>query len=131
MSSVLCDCGHVIKDGTDNLPYKAQFLPDQNDGELWEKLVAELTDLVELSLKGKRQEWLEKHFDKRYLQGLELSDHISDYFSVLYARNTGKIYQCEQCGNLLVYRHPRKGAQVFKLLGDEKSVLRKVDNIDA
>jgi hypothetical protein len=30
MSKLRCTCGHVIRDQTDNLPYKAYFVPDED-----------------------------------------------------------------------------------------------------
>lgn len=78
MASITCTCGHAIKDQTDNLAYKAYFLPDQNQRLVWEKILDELADLAELSLKGRQKEWLERHYDMRYAKDLPLRDQIID-----------------------------------------------------
>lgn len=33
MSSIRCECGHLIRDNSTHLPYKASFLPDE---DYWE-----------------------------------------------------------------------------------------------
>ncbi|HLY74758.1 MAG TPA: hypothetical protein VKU80_11630 [Planctomycetota bacterium] len=129
MSRVLCDCGHVIRDGTDHLPYKAHFLPDQNVDILWTKIVTDLTEMVEMTLSGRRKEWLAKHFDERYSTStleLSVSEQISDYFSIVYGNHTGKMYQCEGCGALLLYRGFRQSPLKFMPVGGATSALRKI-----
>ena len=38
-----CECGNLIHDGTDDLPHKAHFIPDQS----WNALFDKIDDLIE------------------------------------------------------------------------------------
>ena len=38
MSKLGCICGHVIRDQTDYIPYKASFIPDKLDYQLLDEI---------------------------------------------------------------------------------------------
>src|SRR5262249_32807728 len=127
MSSIGCVCGHTIKDQTDNLPYKAQFLPDQNQDRLWKNIIDELTDLAELTLKGRQNEWLERHDAMRYAKDLSLRDNIVDFISGRFSSMTGDLFQCEKCGRLFVFRDRSKPALRFIPEDGREGALRKIE----
>ena len=126
MSSVRCDCQHVIRDTTDNLPFKARFLPDQNDIPFMETITKDLAELVDLASKGRREEWIAKHFLKGYPLDIPDVSVISDYLSGQISAHFGLAYQCDECGRLLIYRDTKSHARVFVPNGEWKGTFEKI-----
>jgi hypothetical protein len=127
MSKVQCDCGHVIRDTGDELSYKARFLPDQNKALFLDQLSQAMAELIDLTSKGRRHEWIAKHFKKGYPNDLDTSSFVSDYVWGHLIGNSGVMYQCENCGRILIYRDPNQNANVFVPGGLSKEVLRRID----
>jgi len=87
-----CNCGRTISDGTDALPYKAQILADEDLFPTFDRL-DQLLDRV-----AKRG---------RVTEG--------DYMDVRRSHPpTRHIYQCRDCGRVLVWDRTIKGAFSFK-----------------
>jgi len=126
MSSIRCVCDHVIKDSTDDLPYKALFQPNQNEGSLMDTVNAAIGDFVDLAAKGSRAEWITKHFGKGYPE-LDNSSLVNDYLWSQVMSNSGVMYQCEKCGRLLIYRGRGTKPQIFVPEGDCQGTLKKID----
>jgi hypothetical protein len=127
MSKLRCDCGHVIVDQTDFLPYKASLLADEDSEAFWTELSRGLAELLVAVREGRREEWQRAHLSGPPL--LELTDEelISDFMASLGLRYMRTSYQCEGCGRLLV-EDPRRdnGYLAFVPEGGEPrgSVLR-------
>ncbi|MBK7382556.1 MAG: hypothetical protein IPI81_04365 [Flavobacteriales bacterium] len=77
MSKLRCNCGHVIVDQTDDLPYKAEIVPDQNYGAIFDAV----TDSVCKE---------------------DTSSGQADAFTGVWIANTKRMYQCEVCGRILI-----------------------------
>jgi hypothetical protein len=75
-----CKCGHVIKDQTDNLPYKAEIIPDQSLEALYEAL----------------DEVMNRKKPKDVFERDRLLEPISN------PKGSKLIYQCEQCGRITI-----------------------------
>jgi len=97
MSKILCECGNVIIDQTDNLEYKAYFIRDQ-DIESVEERSKVISDFIKANLEGKRNEWLEGFFDSDIYNVLDDENVISDILLKFENKYISKIYQCKCCG---------------------------------
>ena len=96
---IRCECGNIIIDQSDNLPYKAHLIPDTHLESIFDG-ADELSNFIEAIEKGKRSEWIEKKFGEDYPKELTNTAIISDLImSKLKTRNT---YQCENCGRVLI-----------------------------
>ena len=65
MSKLGCICGHTIVDQTDNIPYKAYFIRDQDQESVsgYADAVAAFIDAIG---KGKRDQWIKEYFTEIY-----------------------------------------------------------------
>jgi hypothetical protein len=123
MSGWRCHCGHIIRDNTDNLPYKARFFAD---GDQWafDKLVDFYVGLIQAREEGRQGEFLTRHFGEGYPQNLTLEEIVGDGMSVLFAAER-LMYECENCGRLYLEPVPRARQLVRYLPESEvRGVLR-------
>lgn len=74
---IKCSCGNPIHDITDNIPYKARFIPDK----LWFGMLDEICAGVEKGLP--KEELTELIYDKIY-------------------DNSKDMYQCMECGRIYI-----------------------------
>jgi hypothetical protein len=102
MSKIGCICGHTIVDQTDYLNYKADLVPDVVGEFLFEKLYAVIDSLIDAIKHGQREKWIKENFDDSYPLDLTNSSMISDLFTRYYIDQTRGIYQCENCGRILI-----------------------------
>lgn len=99
MSSLRCKCGHIIHDSTDYIGYKGHIIPDQDEGDYF--------DRVEEIIKSDNP-------DKNSL--------MRDF---LCAINDRIIYQCTECGRLYIEENNKLFC--FKPENhDNKSILKSV-----
>ncbi|WP_428380856.1 hypothetical protein [Nevskia ramosa] len=84
MSDLKCKCGHIITDGTDNLPYKGEVISDQD----WEAVWGAISELRQSS-----------------------SDTCCDAITGIRIAHGRDIYECLRCGRLWVECEP--GANEF------------------
>jgi len=77
MAKLKCNCGHVIVDQTDDLPYKAEVIPDQNYAAIFDAV----TDSVCKE---------------------DTVSEQADAFTGVWIANSKRMYQCEACGRILV-----------------------------
>ena len=112
MSKMGCACGHVIRDQTDDLPYKATVLPDQRLHSFFEWVTEETQSYVEAALAHAVGDWLlAKGYKADYValklrHGEVLYDHIANKYREL----SRDVYQCTACLRLYVQR---SGTQRF------------------
>ncbi|WP_027710088.1 hypothetical protein [Zooshikella ganghwensis] len=86
MSKIGCNCGHVIVDQTDYIPYKAGYIPDTVSCDLVEVVSDEIIEKVKEA-------------------GIEniLNEDIADIlWSRIFYQNSKQIYECEKCGSILI-----------------------------
>ena len=122
MSKFQCYCGNIIRDQTDNLPYKAEYFADEDyeahDGEL----VTFLIHLVEATEKGE-QAAFRREFPNP--EDLDISDFIGDNIIGFQAKFGRFLYECEECGRLWVQYDRRRNRYTSYLPETEiRGVLR-------
>jgi hypothetical protein len=98
-----CACGHVIRDQTDSLPYKARLIPDADDEALWDgieacaaRYAAALRDASAFAA------WRREVYPHRDVPGLTPESVLSDCCTGLFVRYSRVVYQCEGCARLWV-----------------------------
>jgi hypothetical protein len=102
MSKMLCSCGHVICDQTDNLPYKAELYPDTDTEALWDGIVSAAMSLLKALGSGERLRWMKEHFLPGYPTNVSDEGMLSDAITGIAARLKRDVYQCELCGRLYI-----------------------------
>jgi hypothetical protein len=124
-----CRCGHVIRDQTDELPYKAHVLKDQDYPGVLEGIISELEDYIDGFRKGLR-DGTTKLRDTRVIMNAWIK-----YFQ----KHCVDIYECEACGRLLLGRDTKSNEFAFyvpedagsgKLLRSEFSPMSENPDLD-
>lgn len=100
MSKIGCKCGHVIRDQTDGIPYKASILRDVDYDKYWDFVGSEIQSYIEAMTAGNKDEWLLARGLSRFGSSRSHGDIlrkqlISHYFSL-----SKDAYECESCGRL-------------------------------
>jgi hypothetical protein len=98
---ITCRCGHTIKDQSDNLPHKAQILPDQAMDGYYSPLWEDLESFLAALLAGEGRQWQEKTFGEAYA-ALNLRPYqvVSDIYSRNSAPHCRAAYVCVSCGRV-------------------------------
>jgi len=99
---MLCSCGHVIRDQTDGLSYKAELYPDTDAEALWDGVVSVATSLLKALHGGERVGWIKEHFLPGYPADVSDAGMLYDAITGVAAGVQRVMYQCEQCGRLYV-----------------------------
>jgi hypothetical protein len=104
MSSYRCKCGHVIADRTNDLPYKASLLKDQDRVQFFNWMTETLQSYALAIESGETIQWLsDQGYDKNYLElNLSHGDVLHDVICSAYLNIKKDIYECEGCGRLNV-----------------------------
>ncbi len=120
-----CTCGHVIRDQTNSFPYKAQFLPDEDEEVDFDRLAGAQKALITARETGKQEEFLRSHFGEIYPQALDLESVIVDLLTNEIHLSTRFIYECENCGRLFIEKH-REEARLVSYVpeGGSRGVLQ-------
>ncbi|RZJ86650.1 MAG: hypothetical protein EOO60_13180 [Hymenobacter sp.] len=101
MSKLGCVCGHTIRDNTLSLPYKAQFIRDQ-DLESYSDWTEPVNAFIEAIKAGKREQWIANYFSKSYPTTLSNGSIIGDIISEFDLNFHDTLYQCENCGRIKI-----------------------------
>lgn len=101
MSKLGCVCGHTIRDNTLSLPYKAQFIRDQ-DSENHSDYTEPINAFIEAIKAGKREQWIANYFSKSYPTTLSDGSIIGDIISGYDLNFQGTLYQCERCSRVKI-----------------------------
>ena len=101
MSKLGCICGHVIRDQTDDIPYKARFIRDQ-DYEGFYAYTDDIAAFIAAIEAGQRTEWIRRYFSNSYPTDLPNASIISDIVSSYEVDYEGGLYQCENCGRVKI-----------------------------
>ena len=102
MSKIACECGHIIVDQTDFLNYKGDIIPDVVQPSLFEKLSAIIDSLMNAIENGQREKWINENFGDPYPRDLQYRSMVYDLFLRYYTNHIKNIYQCENCGRILI-----------------------------
>jgi hypothetical protein len=111
LSKLVCPCGHIIVDQSfDNL-YKADYFADGDYESSFGRLVAWCAEFVQSSEAGKQKEFLARHLGEKYPLDLKVADIIGDMVGGLLTSFGHEMFECEQCGRLLI--QPKLGENKF------------------
>jgi len=122
----LCTCGHIIRDQTDHLPYKAQFIPDENRETDFNLVARTLEAFITARETGNQEEFLYSHFGETYPKDLDTESIISDLL-IGVTRSARFIYECENCGRVFIQKHSEYGKNVYASYlpeGDIRNILQ-------
>jgi hypothetical protein len=103
MSQLGCECGGVISDNTDNIPYKGAIIRDQDVDAFYENVVKNINAFIDSLLLGKREEWIRGFFAGGYpVDDLKNADIVYDLLASHLLDAKLDIYQCEECGSIKI-----------------------------
>jgi hypothetical protein len=101
MSKLGCVCGHVIRDQTDFIPYKARFVRDQDD-ENYHAYVDDVAAFIEAVKGNSRAQWIRRYFSDSYPIDIPNSHIVNDIITRYEVKFEGTLYQCENCGRIKI-----------------------------
>ncbi|MEO8254576.1 MAG: hypothetical protein ABI554_09340 [Flavobacterium sp.] len=101
MSKIVCNCGNIILDQTDDLIYKASFIRDQNIENI-SKRNLDLAEFIKAIKNNDRIKWLEKYFGDSIYNKLNDEEIINDILLKCEASYESIIYNCDKCGRIMV-----------------------------
>ncbi|WP_224995121.1 hypothetical protein, partial [Cesiribacter sp. SM1] len=104
MSKLRCKCDHVISDTTDNLPYKADLIPDQSFYTSLDRIEESIDSLIEATKRNERIMWIKNHFSEQYPKDLTDTQMIYDIITSKLFDLNKKVYQCENCGRIWIQK---------------------------
>ncbi len=121
----LCKCGHVIRDQTDSLTYKADLLPDNGGWDNFhEPIVKGILDFARSIAADDRKGWLSRNFGPDYPRDLDDEATVSDFLS-RFECALRKIYQCTECGALFIEKSKGGEFVMFSPAGEDwKGILK-------
>lgn len=107
MSKLGCECGGVISDTTDDIPYKGSIIRDQDEEVLYDGVVNDINAFMDALLSGKREEWIRGYFLSGYpVESIRNDEVISDIITRHLAPRRLDIYQCLECGSIKIQEAP-------------------------
>lgn len=109
MSKLVCRCGHIIVDQTDDLPYKAALLREQHEEVFFSDASLLANELLTAASAGSVDELLERHYGRGGWRPRP-TEFFGDKFTSLYLASISTVYECECCGRLWVQK---KGVNSF------------------
>ena len=126
MAKLRCQCGYLIVDQADNLPYKGRILRDQAADRFFDRTSNDIAMFVEAILKGKRQDWLVNNFIPADTDTAgAIHDIVAGYFIL---KESITIYQCEQCGRIWIQEQAQSNTfRSFAPDGEWKGILAITD----
>ena len=104
MSKLGCKCGHVIRDQTERIPYKACLLASVDYRRFFDKLSREIQVYIEAFESQNLEEWMERHFNKCYPRNLGHGDILHDLLSSQFIERSLDVYQCDACGRIWIQK---------------------------
>lgn len=112
MAKSMCPCGHIVRDQTDALPYKAMFLPDEDQEAVFEAVIDRLEAFMTARETGKQEEFLRTYLGEAYPKELDTKSILNDLLVavILAAR---KIYECENCGRVWIQKHAELDHNIY------------------
>jgi hypothetical protein len=127
MSKLKCHCGHTISDVSNNRPYKADFLPDENREDFLNDIVKIIKSFNDAKESGQRDNWIKENFTvPPYPTDLPDQEMIWDLIHNSFIEKTGTMFQCDSCGRILIQRGQTDNFTSFKPeTKDFKEMLRK------
>jgi hypothetical protein len=101
MSKLGCICGHVIRDQTDDIPYKARFIRDQ-DYEGFFAYAGDIAAFIAAIQADQRSQWIKQYFSDSYPTDIPNASILNDILVNYKVEFEGDLYQCENCGRVKI-----------------------------
>jgi hypothetical protein len=114
---LLCPCSAEIRDQTDDLPYAAELIRDQDWEGFWGTLVRQAGDYAEAVHRGQRDAWIDEHLSPVFPKTDTDADVIAAVLSKLKLRYAIQVYECERCGRVLIER--RAGSDAWAVFSPD------------
>ncbi len=103
MEEIKCTCGHLLSNNSDQLPYGAWVIPDQQTEAGFETIIKVIDEVLESKRTGELVEGLQGHFQD--FSSFEANPESLNVIQVLITKSADvgrEMYECEACGRLLV-----------------------------
>lgn len=120
-----CTCGAVIRDQTDFLPFKAQYISDENWCDSYSKVSELILEFMKSIDEGKEKEWIKEFYDSESIDWASRETVIEDIQSKIRTDFEKAIYQCENCGRLYLETEGSDYFQIFRLDEHENKAVLK------
>lgn len=127
MSKLRCRCGHIIRDQTDNLPYKAFFVPDEDADVDMDAVVTQLAQFMAARERGDQGSFIREHLGGAWPDDENPETILYILLTGVIMRSGRLIYECESCGRLWIQKHAEYDKNIFASYlpeSDERGVLR-------
>jgi hypothetical protein len=127
VSKLRCRCGHTIRDQTDNLPYKAYFVPDEDADADMDAVVAQLEAFMVAREQGRQGAFIRERLGGAWPDDDNAHTIVYILLTGLKMRSGRLIYECESCGRLWIQKHAEYDKNIFASYvpeSDERGVLR-------
>ena len=120
MSKLGCECGNIISDTTDNIPYKGVIIRDQDVERVFDDGIAnDIDDFIKAISQDKREEWLRDYFLSGYpFSEVSNLEAISDIISRRFIERKLDVYQCMSCGSIKIQNG--SSSNIFNSFAAEK-----------
>jgi len=107
-----CPCGHIIRDQTDALSYKAQFVPDEDEEADFDVTVERIEAFIIARESGNLEEFLHDLFGEFNPTKENLTSILFELLTIA-NRSARFIYECENCGRVFIQKHSEYGHNVY------------------
>jgi len=102
MGKLRCTCGLEIAKTSDEVAYKANFIPGEAYVDFCERMNKALDLLLENCKDKERRVWIQNQLGEDYPEGISNADMLLDYFSKEIFDLAKKIYQCVGCQRIWI-----------------------------
>lgn len=106
MSKLGCECGSVIYDQTDFIPYKGSIIRDQDDERVYDGIAADVAAFIEAVAQGRRDEWIGGYFRRGY-PPVDDESVVADIIARHVLKRRLTVYQCTGCGRIKIQEGSR------------------------
>lgn len=124
MAKLGCVCGHVIRDQTDNIPYKARFLRDQ-DYEAFYTYADDIAAFIEAIKANQRALWIKRYFSASYPTDIPDAHVVNDIITNYEIKFEGDLYQCENCGRVKIQQDKNLFASFVPEDGNSHNIFKR------
>jgi len=101
MSKLGCRCGAIIRDQTDDLPYKGEILKDQDRNAFLDGMLDEIVGYIAAVRNGTTEAW---YASRPGLSVRPDSWLIDDILSAGLVKFGVEVFECPECGRLWVQK---------------------------
>ncbi len=128
MSKLKCNCGHIIADQSNNLPFRADYLPNKSSEDFSRDIVKILESFNQAKDNKQKDNWISENFTvPPYPLDLPDQEMVWDLIHNSFVEKTGTIYQCDVCGRILIQRGHTDNFISFKPeTNDWQGILNKI-----